>query len=256
MLTYLETTPHTTRIAAVGTRHPDNPTEETLMAKSPKLLVFCLMAVLAATMAGCAKYPGYEANMAYINDDLLNQEGELALEQLRTARASYEQAVRSGPVAPGSEVEKQFFAAREKYIVIKKEKDSRLGRQSNSRDLASDPELVIPEPPNGNPKRPARSPAEPPAETPAKAPADTPDSTPKPATDAVVPGPPGQALEKAASAQAPSGSAETAYTVQKGDTLGGIAKRHNVEVAALASHNALASQNRITPGQVLKIPPR
>ncbi|MEF3697390.1 LysM peptidoglycan-binding domain-containing protein [Desulfolutivibrio sp.] len=226
------------------------------MAKSPKLLVFCLMAVLATTMAGCAKYPGYEANMTYINDDLLNQEGELALEQLRTARASYAQAVRSGPVPPGAEVEKQFFAAREKYIVIKKEKELRMGRQSSTKDLASDPELVIPEPPSGNAKRPDRSPAEPPAETPANAPADTPDSAPKPTTDAVVPGLPGQASEKAALADASSDSADAAYTVQKGDTLGVIAKRHNVEVAALASHNALASQNRITPGQVLKIPPR
>ncbi|NDY56425.1 LysM peptidoglycan-binding domain-containing protein [Desulfovibrio sulfodismutans] len=218
------------------------------MANSPKFLAFCLIAVLATTMAGCAKYSDYQANMAYINDDLLNQEGELALEQLRAARADYAQAVRSGPVAPGAEVEKQFFAAREKYIVIKKEKELRMGRQSSTKDLASDPELVIPEPPSGNTKRPAHSPAEIPAETP--------DSAPKPTTDADVPGPPGQALEKAAPAQAPSGSAEAAYTVQKGDTLGGIAKRHNVEVATLASHNALASQNRITPGQVLHIPPR
>jgi LysM repeat protein len=44
------------------------------------------------------------------------------------------------------------------------------------------------------------------------------------------------------------------YTVARGDTLTKIARRFNVDVAAIASANHLANLNQITPGQVLVIP--
>jgi LysM repeat protein len=44
--------------------------------------------------------------------------------------------------------------------------------------------------------------------------------------------------------------------VAKGDTLGAIAKRHAVAVTKLAAYNSLADGNRLTPGQVLMIPPQ
>lgn len=45
------------------------------------------------------------------------------------------------------------------------------------------------------------------------------------------------------------------YVVTRGDTLSGIANRHNVSIGALRSHNNL-NGDRIRVGQVLTIPPR
>ncbi|HEX6147362.1 MAG TPA: LysM peptidoglycan-binding domain-containing protein, partial [Acidimicrobiia bacterium] len=44
------------------------------------------------------------------------------------------------------------------------------------------------------------------------------------------------------------------YTVERGDTLGRIAKDHGVSVSALAEANNLSNPNLIYPGQVLTIP--
>lgn len=43
------------------------------------------------------------------------------------------------------------------------------------------------------------------------------------------------------------------YTVQKGDTLWGIAQAYGTTVAALAERNGVANPNRIYPGQVIQI---
>lgn len=45
------------------------------------------------------------------------------------------------------------------------------------------------------------------------------------------------------------------YTVQPGDTLGGIAARHGVTVAALTRTNRLPDPDRLEVGKVLAIPP-
>lgn len=45
----------------------------------------------------------------------------------------------------------------------------------------------------------------------------------------------------------------TSYTVQAGDTLGKIAKKHGTTVSAIASASGLSNPNIIFPGQVLKI---
>lgn len=47
---------------------------------------------------------------------------------------------------------------------------------------------------------------------------------------------------------------EAAYTVKKGDTLSGIARKYGTTVAALAATNGIANPNLIRVGQVLKIP--
>lgn len=47
---------------------------------------------------------------------------------------------------------------------------------------------------------------------------------------------------------------EGIYTVQRGDTLGSIAQRHDVLVAALIAANCLANPNAIQPGDVLIVP--
>lgn len=44
------------------------------------------------------------------------------------------------------------------------------------------------------------------------------------------------------------------YTVRWGDTLGGIAKRNGVSVAALTAANGITDPNRVREGQVLTIP--
>lgn len=44
------------------------------------------------------------------------------------------------------------------------------------------------------------------------------------------------------------------YTVKKGDTLSGIALKHNTTVEALASTNGIKNPNVIFVGQVLRIP--
>jgi LysM repeat protein len=45
------------------------------------------------------------------------------------------------------------------------------------------------------------------------------------------------------------------YTVKRGDTLSGIAKRFGVSVAAIAGANSIADRNSIKQGQVLIMPP-
>ena len=44
------------------------------------------------------------------------------------------------------------------------------------------------------------------------------------------------------------------YTVKKGDTLSGIAKKYNTTVNAIANANSIKNVNLIYPGQVLTIP--
>lgn len=44
------------------------------------------------------------------------------------------------------------------------------------------------------------------------------------------------------------------YTVQRGDTLYSIARRHGVSMAVLAQVNNITNYNRIYAGQVLRIP--
>lgn len=44
------------------------------------------------------------------------------------------------------------------------------------------------------------------------------------------------------------------YTVRRGDTLGAIAERHGVSVAALTSANGIPDPDRVREGQVLTIP--
>lgn len=46
----------------------------------------------------------------------------------------------------------------------------------------------------------------------------------------------------------------TVYTVKKGDTLSGIAKRYNTTYQTLAQYNHIADPNRIYVGQKIKIP--
>jgi nucleoid-associated protein YgaU len=225
------------------------------MAKYPAHILLGLLAALATLPIGCSKYSDYQANMTYVNDEILAQEQTRALEQLREARARYEAALRSGPVAPGSEVEKTFMAARDKYLIIKKEKELRAGRPSTTKDLSNDPEAAIPASPHPTKRSPGPKAA--PPESPAPA------ATP-PATEAAPAAERPLASAPAAPAAAPTAqavpaaqaAAETTYIVQQGDTLGAIAKRHNVALAVLASHNSLSSLNKLAPGQVLKIPQR
>ena len=44
------------------------------------------------------------------------------------------------------------------------------------------------------------------------------------------------------------------YTVQSGDTLAGLAKKHNVVIADLAATNHLSTQAQLKRGQVIKVP--
>ena len=50
----------------------------------------------------------------------------------------------------------------------------------------------------------------------------------------------------------PGGARE--YTIQPGDSLSGIAFKHQVSSSALAEANGITNPNRIRVGQVLKIP--
>ena len=60
------------------------------------------------------------------------------------------------------------------------------------------------------------------------------------------------AAEQRRSAAAKTAPAPTTYTVQSGDTLFSVAKRHNLSMADLSALNNLKSQN-IRQGQVLKV---
>ena len=44
------------------------------------------------------------------------------------------------------------------------------------------------------------------------------------------------------------------YTVRRGNTLWGIARRYNTSVAEIVSLNQIQNPNLIYPGQILKIP--
>ncbi len=84
---------------------------------------------------------------------------------------------------------------------------------------------------------------------------------PQPAPDkAADPNPPPSAPEKSPEPQAapnppaaPSAGTHT-YTVQSGDTLGGLARQFGISAAVLASANNIADPNLIRVGQVLIIP--
>ena len=50
------------------------------------------------------------------------------------------------------------------------------------------------------------------------------------------------------------GPAPAQYTVRAGDTLGAIARKHKVSIAALAKANHIVNANRIKVGQVIAVP--
>ncbi len=54
----------------------------------------------------------------------------------------------------------------------------------------------------------------------------------------------------------PKTDAVLTYKVREGDTLGAIAKKYGVNLAALATFNRLEDTNNLREGQVLRIPPR
>lgn len=97
----------------------------------------------------------------------------------------------------------------------------------------------------------------PPAASPAPAAAPQPAPAPAPATGTAAKQPTRVARwfsqHQPAPAQAEA-AAQTTYTVQKGDVLSAIAKRHRVSTAALAKANNLANPNALRIGQVLTIP--
>jgi len=70
---------------------------------------------------------------------------------------------------------------------------------------------------------------------------------------------PGQSLVVPERGQAQAGSAPapgkpTTYTVKRGDTLGAIARRHGLSVAALARENGITNPHRIRAGRTLRMP--
>ena len=97
----------------------------------------------------------------------------------------------------------------------------------------------------------------PPAASPAPAAEPQPAPVPAPATGTAAKQPTRVASwfsqRQPAPAQAEAAS-QTTYTVQKGDVLSAIAKRHRVSTAALAKANNLANPNALRIGQVLTIP--
>ncbi|NMC48899.1 MAG: hypothetical protein GYA47_05640, partial [Desulfovibrio sp.] len=213
------------------------------MANRPFLLCALLCAALTLFGAGCAKYPAYEINVAYINDDLLAQEQTMALEQLRQTRTRYAEALRGGSGASARTVKKEYDAARQKYIVIRKEQERRKGRTLSFREISDDPELAEPKPATASPRAggqaaPAPKTPETPAEPSSSRPATTapavaagpvtpPPSRPSPSEPAIAPPSAASAPNTPADGhadQAANESAASTYTVAKGDTLGKIAK--------------------------------
>jgi len=64
----------------------------------------------------------------------------------------------------------------------------------------------------------------------------------------------GQELKIPGAKEAPNADAASTYTVKSGDTLGGIAHRHQTTVSALTAANGMKRDAVIRPGQVLKLP--
>jgi LysM repeat protein len=74
-----------------------------------------------------------------------------------------------------------------------------------------------------------------------------------PAAGSPVPGPTAVPATPVPGATPAPGGQIIQYTVQRGDTLGSIARRFNTTVADLAARNRIANPNRIFVGQVLTI---
>src|SRR3954471_14944041 len=53
-----------------------------------------------------------------------------------------------------------------------------------------------------------------------------------------------------------SSAAVSRYTLRRGDTLGGVARRLGVSVDALARANGIKNPDRVLAGQVLVVPPK
>ena len=65
---------------------------------------------------------------------------------------------------------------------------------------------------------------------------------------------PGSASPSAAStSRVPTATSPATYTVQRGDTVSGIASRHGLRTADVLALNGLTSSSIIRPGQVLRL---
>lgn len=105
---------------------------------------------------------------------------------------------------------------------------------------------------------PAPPPRAKPAPQPAPRAAAKPAAVPAPAKPAPVPAPakPAATAPSVTSpAPAPAASASSVYTVRSGDTLTGIANRHNMTVAQLAEYNGISPRAQLKVGQRLSLAP-
>jgi LysM repeat protein len=65
---------------------------------------------------------------------------------------------------------------------------------------------------------------------------------------------PDQKIRIPGAGAAPAGNSLAVYTVKSGDTISGIASRHEVSTAAVLAANGLSRTSRIYPGQELLVP--
>jgi serine-type D-Ala-D-Ala carboxypeptidase/endopeptidase (penicillin-binding protein 4) len=79
-------------------------------------------------------------------------------------------------------------------------------------------------------------------------------ATASPAVASPAAAPPAAAAEPAEPAEPPGREPARAHTIQRGDTLEGIARRHGVTIEALRSANPGVRDRRLIPGRTLTVP--